>query len=293
MSQADAERAYEQVVPFGIRLCRDWFGLRAIEFIPRDNSPLSVQIEGRPFDKTVKLVADYLMCPIVLRRHRWQVEELEFAKRVCTGSEPITLIDVGANMGLFSRQLLAALPTIVEVFAYEPESQNFACMIHNLEPFRGKVRAVGAALSNKVGQMEFYLDPTNNGNFSLNFYAMPPRYFKTSVETKDAAVECAAWMDGGQRIFYKSDTEGFDELIATAIPPEFWPQVFAGIMEIWRIKKPPFDTAVLASILDSFPNKIFLANADMRVSETLVSTIDVLNYIEVNDRMHRDLGFWR
>ena len=110
MSQAEAEKAYQQVVPFGIRLCRDWFGLRSLEFLPRSGSPLSAQVDGETPGRTVKLVADYLMCPIVLGRHRWQVEELEFAKRVCTGAEPITLVDVGANMGLFSRQMLAGLP---------------------------------------------------------------------------------------------------------------------------------------------------------------------------------------
>ena len=55
--------------------------------------------------------------------------------------------------------------------------------------------AVETALSNEAGKMEFYLDPTNNGNFSLNVDAMPPNYFKTSIETRDAAAECAS-LDG-------------------------------------------------------------------------------------------------
>jgi FkbM family methyltransferase len=267
--------------------------LRIIEFMPRDGFPLAVQIQGEPSRRTVKVVADLGMGPIVLDRHRWQVEELEFCKRVCTGTEPITLVDVGANMGLFSRQLLAALPTIENVFAYEPEPQNFACLVHNLEPFCGKVTAFEAALSNKAGKMEFYLDPINSGNFSLTPDAMPQKYFKTIVETKDVAIECVTWTNGERRIFYKSDTEGFDELIATTIRADVWSHIFAGFIEIWRIKKPPFDTEVLASILDSFPNKIFLPNADTNVSEMPVSTTDVLNYIEVHDGRHVDLGFWR
>ena len=287
-----AEIAYDQVVPYGIRLCRDNFGLTAMELIPREGSPLSVP-GAAASGRTVRLVTDYLMCPIVLKRHRWQVEELDFAKRVCTGAEPITLVDVGANMGLFSRQLLAAIPSIAEVFAYEPEPQNFSCLVHNLRPFDVKVAAVEAALSNKAGKLEFYLDPTNNGNFSLNPDAMPPQYATTSVETKDVSMECAAWMERGHRIFYKSDTEGFDEFIATAIRPEFWPRVFAGIMELWRIKKPQFDTEAFAAICDCFPNKIFLANADMRVAETSVTTADVVDYVKGGDRLHRDLGFWR
>jgi len=65
------------------------------------------------------------------------------------------------------------------------------------------------------------------------------------------------------------------------------------MIEIWNIKKPAFDKAVFASVLDRFPNKILLANADTRVSETRVSTTDVVNYINSGNRQHRDLAFWR
>ncbi len=232
------------------------------------------------------------MCPIVLGRHRWQIEELDFAKRVCTGLEPITLVDVGANMGLFSRQLLVAIPSIAKVFAYEPEPHNFECLVHNLEPFRDRVISMQAAVSNSSGNMEFYLDSTNSGNFSLAVDAMPPTYTKMIVDTKDVADECAAWVEGKQRVFYKSDTEGFDEIVASAIRPEAWSQVFAGMIEIWNIKKPPYDQALFASVLDRFPNKVFLANADTRVSELRVSTTDVINYINGGNRQHRDLAFW-
>jgi FkbM family methyltransferase len=125
------------------------------------------------------------MCPIVLGRHRWQIEELNFAKRVCLGAEPMTLVDIGSNMGLFSRQLLIAIPAITKVVSYEPEPENFACMVHNLSPFGDRVTMIEAAVSNRAGQMEFYLDPTNNGNFSLAIDAMPPNFSKITVEVRD------------------------------------------------------------------------------------------------------------
>ena len=241
----------------------------------------------------MRLVADPLMTPLVLRRHVWQQDELEFARRTCSGLEPVTLVDIGANMGLFSRQLLNARPEIDAVFAYEPESKNFACMVHNLAPFGDKIHATKAALSISTGRKEFYLDPTNAGNFSLNRAAMPPAYWVTMIKTQDVASECKSWMARNRRVFYKSDTEALDEIIAAAILPEFWSQVFAGVMELWRINKPPFDKARFAAMLDNFPNKIFLANSDLNVSEVAVSTGDVLDYATGTDRLHRDLGFWR
>jgi FkbM family methyltransferase len=284
-----ANQFYNRVVPTAINLCRDWYGLTSLEFKPRDGSPLRDRANS-----TVKLVADRMMCPIALGRHRWQIEELEFAKRVCFGPDPITLIDIGANMGLFSRQLLIAIPSIAEVYAYEPERENFACLSHNLAPFDCKVNTIEAAISDSIGQADFYIDPTNSGNYSLAASAMPPSHTKIVVKTVNASNESAVWLEGQNCIFYKSDTEGLDEWVATLIRPEFWRRVFAGMIELWNIaKKPPLNSAALSFMLDNFPNKVFLANADTKVSQVAVSTADILNYISSGAQPHRDLAFWR
>jgi FkbM family methyltransferase len=280
---------YGQLVPNSIRLCRDWYGLKNLEFKPRNGSPL--QAKGDP---TVRLVTDYLMCQITLGNHRWQIEELEFAKRACVGSDPITLIDIGANMGLFSRQLMIGIPAIRKVFAYEPERENFACLLHNLAPFGEKAKMIEAAVSNASGEAEFFLDPTNNGNYSLAVGAMPPSYTKTIVKTVNVSDECRQWTSDSSRIFYKSDTEGLDEWVASLIPSDFWPRVMGGIIELWNIaNKPALNTAAFTSMLDSFPNKRFLGNANTKVTEIPVSTSDVFNYIHTRAQPHRDLAFWR
>jgi hypothetical protein len=77
-SQAEAERAYNQVVPLGIRPCRDWFGLSSLEFTPRDGSPLRIATGAPHAAPTVRLVIYYLMCPIVLGRHRLADRGIEF-----------------------------------------------------------------------------------------------------------------------------------------------------------------------------------------------------------------------
>jgi FkbM family methyltransferase len=255
------------------------------EFIPRDGSPLKNGNAAVKIDHTIS---------VALQRECWQIEELEFTKRVCIGSDPITLVDIGANVGLFSRQVLIAIPAVATVFAYEPEPRNFEFMAHNLAPFGTKVKAARAAISNCAGTVEFYLDPTNSANNSIAINAMPSVFYrKITVEARDAAIESSAWMNAGARIFYKSDTEGFDELIAIAVGANVWPHIFAGLIEIWNIHKPPFDRAAFAGVLDRFPQKVFLANRDTRVSEISVSTGDVLRYINSGNRLHRDLAFWR
>jgi FkbM family methyltransferase len=290
-NRAEADNLFGELVGNTVWLGREWFGLKRLEFAPRDGSPLQVQ-DG----STVKLICDYVMGPTALRRHCWQLSELEFAKRLnLSGELPITLVDVGANMGLFSRQLLIALPAISKVFCYEPEHENFDCLSHNLAPFADKVEMIEAAVTKSRGEAEFYLDGYNSGNFSLALSAMPKRHKKTIVKTVNVADECTAWLGGGSRIFYKSDTEGFDEWIATLIAPAVWARTVAGIMELWRIPgRPSLDVVAFSSILNSFPHKIFLGNADTGSRESSVTTTEVLDYINgTADETHRDLAFWR
>ena len=107
----DVAKAYNETVPLAIRLCRTFFGLKTFEFEPSFGSPLSIQALSDPISRTVKLVADFDMCLSVLGLQCWQVEELDFAIRICQNSGKFTLVDVGAHVGLFARQMLVALQT--------------------------------------------------------------------------------------------------------------------------------------------------------------------------------------
>ena len=63
---SQANQFYDRVVPAAIHLCRDWYGLKSLEFKPRDGSALQDRAGS-----SVKLVADGLMCPISYDSTRW------------------------------------------------------------------------------------------------------------------------------------------------------------------------------------------------------------------------------
>jgi FkbM family methyltransferase len=286
-TKANADALFSQYAPNVIELLAQWYGLQSLEFVPREDSAL------RHGETTVRVVPDPIMGPITLFRHRWQIEELEFAKRVIR-EEPVTLIDIGANMGLFSRQLLVALPSIKGLFAYEPEQMNFNCLTHNLREL-GPAETIRAAICDTAGEADFFIDPTNAGNFSLSVGAMPPSGHRVvRVPTLSASAESARWLESGRRLFYKSDTEGLDQWITTLIPLDVWRQCVGGVIELWNIpKRPDLNRDAFAAILDIFPNKIFLANADVRVPETPVTTGSVIDFVSGMTQPHRDLGFWQ
>jgi FkbM family methyltransferase len=280
-------KTFLESLQINLKCLREFLRVTNIELSPQEDSPLYFKKHPHDPPASVKIACDNAMAVAVLAQHAWQPEELKFTEWVLSDGEPITLVDVGANMGLFTRQVLAKLQNIENVFVYEPHPGNFELLSFNLAPFE-RIEYVNAALSDIEGQLDFFLDPENCGNYSLNKAAMPTEYSSTVVKVKSAFGESRRWLAHSNLIFYKSDTQGFDELIATQFDMLFWESVVGGIMELWRIDKPNYDAAKLEEILDSFPNKTLLHIPSVRLS-----TADVLDFIGGRDRNHADLGFWR
>lgn len=137
--------------------------------------------------------------------------------------------------------------------------------------------------------MDFHRDLNNIGNYSLNDDAMRARLFDTiQVE----CVDTAEWMRNAfrpraeDRIIWKSDTQGYDELIVCRTPSDVFDRIEIAIMELWRIAKPAFDLDVFAARLDAFPNK--------RLGpETPCATEEVLEFLKGDDWQHEDLFLWK
>jgi FkbM family methyltransferase len=93
---------------------------------------------------------------------RWRVESL-FEKEPCTvewiaGFAPgEVLVDVGANVGMYT--IWSAVTRGVRVFAFEPESQNYALLNRNIlaNGLDGRVKAYCVALSDRSGLGELHL----------------------------------------------------------------------------------------------------------------------------------------
>jgi FkbM family methyltransferase len=93
---------------------------------------------------------------------RWRVESL-YEKEPCTIEWISTfranevLVDIGANVGMYT--IFAAMTRRVRVYAFEPESQNFALLNRNIfaNSLGENVKAYCLALSNYTGLGELHL----------------------------------------------------------------------------------------------------------------------------------------
>lgn len=81
------------------------------------------------------------------------------------------LLDIGANVGMYS--LWAAKTRGIEVFAFEPESQNYAILNRNilLNGLDGRIRAYCIALSDRAGYDQLFLSGFGAGGSCHSFGA--------------------------------------------------------------------------------------------------------------------------
>ena len=243
--------------------------------------------------ETLSIPFDNVIFPIVMKTGAWQAEDLEFLAKRLDPLVRYVLLDIGANIGLFARQAARLLPNVDRLVCVEPDPANFAALRFNLSWLPpDKVSLWNVGLDREAGVQTFFRDRSNIGNYSLNVDAMRGRSFE---EDRVRTVETGAWMAAlmpsigkAERVIWKSDTQGYDELILSLTPMEIWSKVDAAIIELWRIRKPPFDRAAFERRLDAFPRKAL--GIDPGGSAT---TREVIDYLAGDDGTARELFLWR
>jgi FkbM family methyltransferase len=253
----------------------------SLQYAPPATSPLFFQ--GTP----LHLPFDQVMVPNLLESGTWQGDVLEFTRRELSPRPTATyhLFDIGANIGLITRQFLAQLPAVTGATCVEPDPGNFAYLQKNTQPFKN-VTYLNCALSNTAGKATFYRENGNIGNYSLIAEAM------ARAKSNEITIECLKTTDElllrgvpeAARLIWKSDTQGYDEIIATELSPAFWARVDVAFMELWPIGKPKYALEKLEAILDSFPRK-YLASE----SQKPATTSEIIAYIQGSDPTYRDL----
>jgi FkbM family methyltransferase len=242
---------------------------------------------GAPGERILTPI-DKEMLPYLQKHGAWHTEPLDLARQCLDPERAYTLVDIGANIGMFARQFLGAFPHMRSCICVEPDAQNFAALTLNLQKFADRdLRLFPFALGEADATTTFYRDADNIGNYSLNRDAMRNRRFAESqVRTVDAGAFAEAHLGGESRLILKTDTQGSDEAIAVRIPMSVWRRVDFAVMEIWRIEKPPFDRDAFAEIVRSFPHWSFRGAKNPPVEE-------ILEYAGGSDWMFYDLYLWR
>lgn len=232
------------------------------------------------------LPEDRVISPEVRTQAAWDLGNVEaFASRV-PSNKSYTLVDIGANIGLFSRQLAHRLDQLNRILCVEPEPNNFEALRYNLSRLEDRVAFFKLALGSADGQFEFFRDAENIGNYSLNSDAMRGRPFDSvSVPVREAGGWMREQLQDAPALLWKSDTQGSDEVIAARTPLEIWNRVDVALLEMWRIAKPDYDRDAFRARLESFPN--------LQLGERNVTPGDVIDYLAADDWQFQNLLLWR
>jgi FkbM family methyltransferase len=102
----------------------------------------------------------------IATRGCYEQETVDFFTRTLTPG--MTVIDAGAHIGQYALIASTLVGADGRVYAFEPEPANYARLSQNLVlNERENVVAVNAALSEKVGRLEFNVSHGNSGGHSL------------------------------------------------------------------------------------------------------------------------------
>ncbi len=209
--------------------------LREVEWLPADDSPLHVP------GASVRLPMDGIIGPRTLAYGHWHDEHCALIRDELSrqgGGGRCHLIDVGANIGLVTRQMLASAPARWSgAVCFEPEAGNLGQLRWNLRALPG-ITIAPVALSDRAGTAVLHVDTGNAGDCSLS--ELPGGVARKGVNQQQ--VELMTCADGAAliersappdaRLVWKSDTQGHDLTIVGAMPQRIWARTAVAMVEV-------------------------------------------------------------
>lgn len=244
--------------------------VRELTWMPHAGSPLH---HGQ---SSVRLAMDQVIGPRTLAFGHWHDEHCQLLRARMDSAATYHLIDVGANAGLVSRQLLTT-PGLRFTGAdcFEPDPHNFSLLSHNLAPFAG-VHLHAAALSDHDGVAEIFRGARNAGDISLS----PDAQLRSRADLHGQSVsllsaqrlgtDMLARLAPGVRVVWKSDTQGHDLKIVAAIPAALWGRVDAALIELRSVKAAPEEFDRFMAVVAEFPVRRSVKFGAREISEEAI-----------------------
>ena len=141
---------------------------------------------------------------------RWnEVQSVAACRRFIR--EGMTVVDVGAHIGYYTRLFSELVGPSGRVLAFEPEPENFALLRQNLRGAKYKnVEMFNCALADRGGTMSLHLSSGHSNHSLIKGYTESAGSTKVDVVTMDAFLD----QHGIDRVdFVKIDVEGAEPLV--------------------------------------------------------------------------------
>ena len=207
---------------------------------------------------SIYMIKDRGMFHQVRKSGGWETKECEVASELIINSESNLVVDLGANHGLWSRGVLSILReqnhALSKLITVEPDRAICACINFNLLPvlqaetfhqnFNFALLSTGSTEidlnSSQLQKVVLKRDSQNIGHTTLNSDLVPANraaslYSHGEIATKFFST--TDFLSSENTIFLKSDIQGYDAPILSAICHEVWSNIGGFQIEIWPIGK--------------------------------------------------------
>jgi FkbM family methyltransferase len=174
---------------------------------------------------------------------RWEADEVSFLTKALNKSlgrveRKKIFLDIGANTGLISRQVLLKSKIETHAILVEPIPAHIEAINFNLRDLANHLHidVHEVALGSRNATATIFTEGRNQGNSSLVRSVVPESDFQsTEIQVIDIDEFTRANLAGSEKIILKSDTQGFDASILARLSPDIWERVEAAVVEIWAI----------------------------------------------------------
>ena len=232
-------------------------GARRVKFLENGNAVVRLNRDCALGKKgsTLQLPKDDVIYKSVQLDGSWELKECIFLANGITLSaedknSSLALIDIGANTGLVTLQVMNMLDVECDFVLFKPIPRHFHAIEYNLK-HNSRVRIFNAGLASKNSVAEIYTQSNNHGNSSLLKSAMPMSRTSESISTfidlLDTHEVCSDLISRYDSIVIKCDTQGMDALILSEFSSEFWTKVQYALIEVWAL--PEVDENHVSSLL--------------------------------------------
>jgi len=204
----------------------NYFYYNKIELVIKKDCCLGVK------NTKIQTRIDQIITPNILKKGKWDYFIIKFiCKYIKNKTNQFSFIDLGSNIGLITRQLYLKKPDIKNFHCIEPEKENYNILLNNLDSVKN-VYTYNCALTNQEsGIKKMYLNKNNFGDFSL---LKNSNKTTTYINTLNASSFFNKIISKHKinKIIYKSDTQGFDEMIVLSLSKKILDKIDMMILEI-------------------------------------------------------------
>ena len=186
---------------------------------------------GKKKDK-IYLIPDEIVTPYVLKNTCWDYEIIQFIKKNIKNKNNI-FMDIGANVGLITKQLLTSNIDIKKILCFEPDKNTFECLEKNLSNNK-IVNNYNFGLGLKTMSLKLYKNKMNSGDSS--FIKKTKIYEICKIKNINLFLKKNYRIINNNYLIYKSDTQGMDEELFIGVEDKYFKKIKIAIIEITNHK---------------------------------------------------------